>query len=170
MYRRSMQQWSSAFSMPAVRSPARRCANITACLAAAIRVQPVRCTIRANAATPPADRRRAARRLSLPVKWIWRSAATQPAPTASRRALAASLRSAVSHGGMVGLKPTFGFVPSPGMGLLEITIDPGGPMTANVRDNALLLEVIAGPDGLDTRQRGVAAARYTEAIAGGVKG
>jgi len=27
-----------------------------------------------------------------------------------------------------------------------------------VRDNALLLEVIAGPDGLDTRQRGVAAA------------
>src|SRR5262244_1602676 len=88
--RRSMREWSSAFSMPAVRSPARRCANITACLAAAIRVQPVRCTIRANAATPPADRRRAARRLSLPVKWIWRSAATKPARSASRRAIAVS--------------------------------------------------------------------------------
>ena len=43
-------------------------------------------------------------------------------------------------------------------------------MTANVRDNALLLEVIAGPDGLDPRQRGVAAGRYTEALDGGVKG
>ena len=43
-------------------------------------------------------------------------------------------------------------------------------MTANVRDNALLLEVIAGPDGLDTRQRGVAAGRYTEALEGGVGG
>jgi len=29
------------------------------------------------------------------------------------------------------------------------------------------LEVIAGPDGLDTRQHGVAAGRYTEALAGG---
>jgi len=68
------------------------------------------------------------------------------------------------------LKPTFGLVPYTGIGLLEITIDTCGPMTANVRDNALLLEVIAGPDGLDTRQRGVAAGRYTEALAGGVKG
>ncbi len=69
-----------------------------------------------------------------------------------------------------GLKPTFGLVPYTGIGLLEITIDTAGPMTANVRDNALLLEVIAGPDGLDTRQRGVQAGRYTEALDGGVKG
>ena len=57
---------------------------------AAIRVQPVRCTIRANAATPPAVRRPAARRSSPPVRWIWRSAATKPARSASRRAIAAS--------------------------------------------------------------------------------
>src|SRR5262245_42793128 len=160
MCRRSMRQWSSAFSIPAARLPARRCANITACLAVAIPVRPARCTIRANAATPPADRPRAARRLSLPVRWIWRSAATKPA----------SIRIPASHCGIVGLKPTFGLVPYTGIGLLEITIDTCGPMTANVRDNALLLEVIAGPDGLDTRQRGVAAGRYTEALAGGVKG
>ena len=71
---------------------------------------------------------------------------------------AGSIRIPASHCGIVGLKPTFGLVPYTGIGLLEITIDTCGPMTANVRDNALLLEVIAGPDGLDTRQRGVAAA------------
>ncbi len=83
---------------------------------------------------------------------------------------AGSIRIPASHCGIVGLKPTFGLVPYTGIGLLEITIDTCGPMTANVRDNALLLEVIAGPDGLDTRQRGVAPGRYTEALAGGVEG
>ena len=78
---------------------------------------------------------------------------------------AGSIRIPASHCGIVGLKPTFGLVPYTGIGLLEITIDTAGPMTANVRDNALLLEVIAGPDGLDTRQRGVPAGRYTEALA-----
>ena len=83
---------------------------------------------------------------------------------------AGSIRIPASHCGIVGLKPTFGLVPYTGIGLLEITIDTAGPMTANVRDNALLLEVIAGPDGFDTRQRGVPAGRYTEALDGGVKG
>ena len=83
---------------------------------------------------------------------------------------AGSIRIPASHCGIVGLKPTFGLVPYSGIGLLEITIDTAGPMTATVRDNALLLEVIAGPDGLDTRQRGVPAGRYREALDGGVKG
>ena len=83
---------------------------------------------------------------------------------------AGSIRIPASHCGIVGLKPTFGLVPYTGIGLLEITIDTCGPMTANVRDNALLLEVIAGPDGLDTRQRGVPAGRYTESLAGGIEG
>ncbi|HEY1365452.1 MAG TPA: amidase [Xanthobacteraceae bacterium] len=83
---------------------------------------------------------------------------------------AGSIRIPASHCGIVGLKPTFGLVPYTGIGLLEVTIDTCGPMTAGVRDNALLLEVIAGPDGLDPRQRGFAAARYTEALAGGVRG
>ena len=83
---------------------------------------------------------------------------------------AGSIRIPASHCGIVGLKPTFGLVPYTGIGLLEITIDTCGPMTATVADNALLLEVIAGPDGLDTRQRGVAPGRYTEALAGGVEG
>jgi amidase len=82
---------------------------------------------------------------------------------------AGSIRIPASHCGIVGLKPTFGLVPYTGIAPLEITLDTCGPMTATVRDNALLLEVIAGPDGIDSRQRGVAAGRYTEALDGGVK-
>src|SRR5947207_9660030 len=68
---------------------------------------------------------------------------------------AGSIRIPASHCGIVGLKPTYGLVPYTGIGSLETTIDAAGPMTLNVRDNALLLEVIAGPDGLDSRQRDV---------------
>src|ERR1700735_538296 len=53
---------------------------------------------------------------------------------------------------------------------IEITIDHTGPMTRNVRDNALLLEVLAGPDGLDPRQVAPKVAAYTQALDGGVKG
>src|ERR1700761_6075180 len=83
---------------------------------------------------------------------------------------AGSIRIPASYCGIVGLKPTFGLVPYTGLAPLEMTIDVCGPMTANVRDNALLLEVIAGPDGIDSRQRGVAAGDYTAALDGGVKG
>ena len=44
------------------------------------------------------------------------------------------------------LAPVAGVVP------IESTIDHTGPMTATVADNALMLEVLAGPDGLDPRQ------------------
>ena len=72
---------------------------------------------------------------------------------------AGSIRIPASFCGIVGLKPTFGLVPYTGIAPLEMTLDVCGPMTATVRDNALLLEVIAGPDGIDSRQRGVAAGR-----------
>ena len=82
---------------------------------------------------------------------------------------AGSIRIPASFCGIVGLKPTFGLVPYTGIAPLEITIDVCGPMTANVADNALLLEVIAGPDEFDSRQRDVKVARYTEALDGGIK-
>ena len=53
---------------------------------------------------------------------------------------------------------------------METTIDHTGPMTANVRDNARLLEVIAGPDGMDGRQKGVQPEAYTEALGMGISG
>lgn len=54
--------------------------------------------------------------------------------------------------GIVGLKPTWGLVPYTGIIGLDSSIDHVGPMAANVHDCALLLEVIAGADGLDDRQ------------------
>jgi amidase len=83
---------------------------------------------------------------------------------------AGSIRIPASHCGIVGLKPTFGLVPYTGIAPLEITIDVAGPMTATVRDNALLLEVIAGPDGIDSRQRDVKVGHYAAALDGGAGG
>jgi amidase len=83
---------------------------------------------------------------------------------------AGSIRIPASFCGIVGLKPTYGLVPYTGIAPLEITLDVCGPMTANVADNALLLEVIAGPDDLDSRQRDIKVGRYVDALDGGPKG
>jgi amidase len=54
--------------------------------------------------------------------------------------------------GIVGLKPTWGLVPYTGVISLEATIDHVGPMARSVVDTALLLEAMAGADGVDDRQ------------------
>jgi aspartyl-tRNA(Asn)/glutamyl-tRNA(Gln) amidotransferase subunit A len=51
--------------------------------------------------------------------------------------------------GVVGLKPTFGRVSRHGVHPLAWTLDHPGPMARTVRDVALLLDVIAGPDPHD---------------------
>ena len=81
-----------------------------------------------------------------------------------------SIRLPSSFCGIYGLKPTHGLVPYTGIMSMEATIDHTGPMTANVRDNALLLEVIAGPDGIDGRQKNVQPEKYSAALQSGVKG
>jgi amidase len=72
--------------------------------------------------------------------------------------------------GIYGMKGSHGLVPYTGVMPIEITLDHTGPMTGTVRDNALLLEVIAGEDGLDPRQYAPKTAQYTEALEGGVRG
>ena len=81
-----------------------------------------------------------------------------------------SIRIPASFCGIYGLKPTHGLVPYTGIMPIETTLDHTGPMTATVEDNALLLEVLAGPDGLDPRQYGAAAKPYREALARGAAG
>ena len=81
-----------------------------------------------------------------------------------------SIRIPASFCGIYGMKPTHGLVPYTGIMPIEIFIDHTGPMTANVRDNALLLEVLAGPDGYDPRQYSVKTQAYTRALEGGVEG
>ena len=63
-----------------------------------------------------------------------------------------SVRIPAAYSGIVGHKPTHGLVPYTGAFPIEATIDHIGPMTATVSDAALMLDVIAGPDGLDPRQ------------------
>eukprot|EP01083_Nonionella_stella_P007155 20684_1 len=63
-----------------------------------------------------------------------------------------SVRLPACRCGLVGMKPTFGLVPYTGCLGLHRSIDHCGPITKNVLDNALLLEVLAGPDDLDSRQ------------------
>src|ERR1700678_1701150 len=81
-----------------------------------------------------------------------------------------SIRIPASFCGIYGMKGTHGLVPYTGVMPIEITIDHTGPMTRNVRDNALLLEVLAGSDGLTQRQVAPMVAAYTQALEGGVKG
>ncbi|KAL6069807.1 Asp-tRNA(Asn)/Glu-tRNA(Gln) amidotransferase GatCAB subunit A [Balamuthia mandrillaris] len=83
-----------------------------------------------------------------------------------------SIRIPSSFCGTCGMKPTHGLVPYTGIVPIEATIDHCGPITANVRDNALLLEVLAGVDGLDARQNLVppTSISYTEALGQDIKG
>jgi len=81
-----------------------------------------------------------------------------------------SIRIPSSYCGTYGMKPTYGLVPYTGILSIEFTVDHTGPITANVEDNALLLEVLAGPDGIDPRQTGVKAAEYAKALKEDAKG
>jgi amidase len=81
-----------------------------------------------------------------------------------------SIRMPSSFCGIYGMKGTHGLVPYTGVMPIEITLDHTGPMTRTVHDNALLMEVLAGADGLDPRQYAPKVAEYTKALEGGVKG
>jgi amidase len=72
--------------------------------------------------------------------------------------------------GVYGLKPTYGLVPYTGIFAIEHTLDHIGPMATTVADVALLLEVLAGPDGLDPRQRDVRTDHYAAALGEGARG
>lgn len=65
-----------------------------------------------------------------------------------------SIRVPAGWCGIYGLKPTFGLIPYTGCASNEATNDHLGPMTRTLLDNALLLQAIAGTDGLDDRSFG----------------
>jgi aspartyl-tRNA(Asn)/glutamyl-tRNA(Gln) amidotransferase subunit A len=57
-----------------------------------------------------------------------------------------SIRNPASMCGITGMKPTYGRVSRHGAAPLAFSLDHIGPMTRTVRDNALMLQVIAGHD------------------------
>lgn len=78
-----------------------------------------------------------------------------------------SVRMPAGWSGIYGLKPTYGLVPYTGAFPIELTLDHLGPMARTVADVALLLEAIAGPDGLDPRQSaGRPGEAYSQALTG----
>jgi amidase len=81
-----------------------------------------------------------------------------------------SIRVPAAYCGLVGMKPTWGLVPYTGIAPIDPSLDHTGPITANVRDNARMLGVMAGPDGIDMRQAGVAAGDYEAGLERGVAG
>ncbi|MGH7388324.1 MAG: amidase [Candidatus Rokuibacteriota bacterium] len=81
-----------------------------------------------------------------------------------------SIRIPSSWCGIVGLKPTYGLVPYTGVFPIELTLDHVGPMARTAADVALLLEVVAGKDEFDPRQKEVPAEAYTRALGGDVNG
>ena len=81
-----------------------------------------------------------------------------------------SIRIPSSYCGCYGMKPTHGLVPYTGLMPIEATIDHTGPMTQNVRDNAAMLQAIAGADGLDPRQYDPQVDDYPGAVGRGTGG
>jgi amidase len=86
-----------------------------------------------------------------------------------------SVRMPAGWTGIYGLKPTWGLVPYTGAMPIEPTVDHLGPMARTTADVALLLGVLAGPDGFDPRQGGPQSAppplpSYTDALTGDVTG
>lgn len=61
-----------------------------------------------------------------------------------------SIRQPASYCGIVGLKPTYGLVSRSGVVAMASSTDCLGPMTTTVADSALILDIIAGDDPLDS--------------------
>jgi len=86
---------------------------------------------------------------------------------------AGSVRIPAAWCGLVGMKATHGLVPSYGMSYMNHTLDHIGPMTRTVADNALMLEIMAGPDVRDpqwTRDLPAGPDLYTSVADTGVAG
>jgi aspartyl-tRNA(Asn)/glutamyl-tRNA(Gln) amidotransferase subunit A len=78
-----------------------------------------------------------------------------------------SVRLPASFCGCVGLKPSYGRVSRYGLTAYASSLDQVGPLTRDVRDAALLLEIMAGLDPLDSTTVDAPVPRYAEALAGG---
>ncbi len=68
------------------------------------------------------------------------------------------------------MKPTYGRVSRFGLVAFASSLDQIGPITRNVKDNALLLEAISGVDASDSTSANVDVPSFVESLTGDIKG
>jgi aspartyl-tRNA(Asn)/glutamyl-tRNA(Gln) amidotransferase subunit A len=81
-----------------------------------------------------------------------------------------SVRTPAGFCGIVGLKPSYGRVSRYGLVAFGSSLDCIGPMTRTVEDAALLLQVMAGYDPLDSTSMKVDVPDYAATLRDGIKG
>lgn len=81
-----------------------------------------------------------------------------------------SIRAPSAANGIAGIKPTYGRVSRAGVAALSWSLDHAGPMARSVRDLAILLGIVAGPDPRDPHAIDIAVPNYTDALNGDIRG
>jgi aspartyl-tRNA(Asn)/glutamyl-tRNA(Gln) amidotransferase subunit A len=81
-----------------------------------------------------------------------------------------SIRQPAAFCGVVGMKPTYGLVSRYGLVAFASSLDQIGPLTRDVRDNALMLQAMAGHDPLDSTSIAAGPQDYLAGLEKGVKG